>query len=66
MSDWLRVEYLPPGLRELADAEQLTEPEVKQLAAAWDTIRGRRPKTLDEWRPLFEAVREYLRKDYGA
>lgn len=65
MSNWLRAEYLPPGLRELADAEQLTEANVKQLAAAYNTIRGRRPKTLEEWRPLYEAVKQYLREDYG-
>lgn len=62
MGKWMRAEYLPPGLRELADAEQLTEAQVKQLAAAWDTIRGRRPKTLEEWRPLYDVIKKYLRE----
>lgn len=56
---------LPPGLRELAEAEQLTDPQVKQLADAWDTIRGQRPRTLAEWMPMYEAIKKYLRKDYG-
>lgn len=65
MTNWLRAEYLPPGLRELAQEQNLSEAQVKQLAAAYDTIRGHRPKTLEEWRPLYEAVKEYLREDYG-
>lgn len=60
MSNWLRAEYLPPGLRELADAKQLSEVQVKQLAQAWDTMRGKRPTTLAEWLPLYEAVAVYL------
>lgn len=63
--NWMRAEYLPPGLRELAAAENLTETQVKQLAAAWDTIRGHRPKTLEEWQPLYEAIKQYFREDYG-
>lgn len=60
MTNWLRAEYLPPGLRELADAEQLNDEQVKQLARAYDTIRGKRPQTLTEWRPLYEAAKKYL------
>lgn len=60
MSNWLRAEYLPPGLRELADEEQLSEAQVKQLARAWDTIRGHRPKTLEEWRPFWRAIKQYF------
>jgi len=65
MNNWLSAQYLPPGLRELAYEENLTEAQVKQLADAWDTIRGHRPKTLEEWRPFYNAVKGYLREDYG-
>lgn len=56
-----REQRLPPGLRDLANDKGLTEKQVDQLAQAWDTIRGHRPKTLEEWLPLYEAVREYLK-----
>lgn len=60
MNNWLSAQHLPPGLRELAHEEGLTEANVKKLAAAWDTIRGHRPKTLDEWRPFYQVIKKYL------
>jgi hypothetical protein len=51
---------LPPGLRELADAENLNESQVKKLSDAWGTIRGRKPQTLEEWMPLYRAVKHFL------
>ena len=51
---------LPPGLRDLANAEGLSETQVQQLARAWDTIRGHRPKTLEEWRLLWGAIKKYF------
>lgn len=59
----LREQQLPPGLRDLAEAKELSEGQVDKLARAWDTIRGRRPKTLEEWLPLYEAVKEYFAED---
>lgn len=63
MTNWMRAEYLPPGLRELADEEQLTEAQVKKIAAAYDTIRGGRPKTIEEWRVFWGAVKPYFVED---
>lgn len=57
--------YLPPGLRELAEAEKLNDNQVRQLAESYYTIRGGKPKTLAEWYPLYNAVKKYLRDDYG-
>lgn len=56
---------LPPGLRELAEAERLTDSEVKQLAEAYLTIRGPKPKALDEWRPLWRAIKTFLEDANG-
>lgn len=56
---------LPPGLRELAQAENLTDANIKQLADAYDTIRGGRPRTLEQWQQFYAAVKLYLREDYG-
>jgi len=55
-----REQRLPPGLRDLANEEGLSETQVDKLAQAWDTIRGHRPKTLEEWRPLYRAIKKYL------
>lgn len=44
---------LPPGLRELAEAEQLPDGEVTRLAEVWPTIRGKKPTTLAEWREFW-------------
>ena len=54
---------LPPGLRDLANEQGLSEDLVQKLAAAWDTIRGHRPKTLEEWRPLYKAIKKYFEED---
>lgn len=56
-------QLLPPGLRDLANAESLTEAQVLQLARAWQTIRGHRPKTLEEWKSFYEAVKKYFREE---
>jgi hypothetical protein len=58
-----REQQLPPGLRDLANAKGLGEAQVDKLARAWNTIRGRRPKTLEEWLPLYEAVKKYFAED---
>jgi hypothetical protein len=59
----LREQQLPPGLRDLANAKGLSQAQVDKLARAWDTIRGRRPKTLEEWLPLYEAIKNYFVED---
>jgi hypothetical protein len=41
---------LPPGLREVAVADGLDDEQVRQLAEMWHTIRGQKPKTVEEWR----------------
>lgn len=51
---------LPPGLKELAEAESLDDNQVRQLAEAWPTIRGRKPTTVEEWRPLYEAIKKFV------
>ncbi len=58
-----REQSLPPGLRDLANEQGLTEAQVDKLAGAWDTIRGHRPKTLEEWRPLYQAIKKYVEDD---
>lgn len=51
---------LPPGLYDLAMAENLSDARVRQLAAAWDTIRGHRPRNLAEWREFYNAVKQFF------
>lgn len=51
---------LPPGLREFAEADKLTPDRVRQLAAAYPTIRGRKPATVSEWRTLHNAISKFL------
>lgn len=58
-----REQRLPPGLRDLANEQGLNQAQVDQLAQAWDTIRGHRPKTLGEWRPLYQAIKKYVEED---
>ncbi len=58
-----REQLLPPGLRDLANEKGLSEAQVDKLAAAWDTIRGQRPKTLEEWLPLYNAIKHYFTED---
>lgn len=55
-----REQRLPPGLRDLANAEGLSEEQVDKLAAAWNTIRGHRPTTLEEWQPLWQTLKHYF------
>lgn len=58
---YVRVQpALPPGLRELADAEGLSDETVAFLAQTWQTIRGRRPVTLEQWRPLYNSMKPHM------
>lgn len=54
---------LPPGLREFADAYQLSDNMVAELANTWDTIRGRRPQTAEEWARIWEFIRQLMDDD---
>ena len=49
-----------PGLAVLAAEKGLSDEVVRKLDRAWNTIRGRRPQTLEEWLPLYDAVRKYF------
>jgi hypothetical protein len=57
-----REQRLPPGLRDLANAEGLSEAQVDKLTAAWNTIRGHRPTTLEEWQTLYGAIKHYFQE----
>ena len=46
---------LPEELQKFALAEQLPEEEIKLLARI--EYRGRRPKTVDDWKFLYEAIK---------
>lgn len=48
--------YLPPGLREFAAADKLTDEQVRLLAEAFPTIRGRKPVSVAEWRDLWRII----------
>lgn len=50
---------LPPGLAEFARMEKLTEAQVRQLAQAYPTMRGRKPATVEEWRTLWSAIKKF-------
>jgi hypothetical protein len=53
----------PPGLRELAEEKGLTESQIQKVAAAWDTIRGKRPRTIEEWRIFWGEVGHYFKEE---
>ena len=46
---------VPEGLRNFAYAEQLTEEEIRMLARI--EYRGHRPRTIDDWKFLYEAIK---------
>ena len=48
---------LPPGLQELAQEKEMTASQVRQFVEMYGTIRGKKPTTLDEWLPLYDAVK---------
>lgn len=50
---------LPPGLREFAAADKLTDEQVKRLDEAYGTIRGGKPMTVEEWREIWLAVSKF-------
>lgn len=51
---------VPPGLRQLAEEDGLTEYQVNKFYEASLTIRGKRPNTVDEWRTLWNAIKGYF------
>jgi len=57
---------LPPGLCELAEAEKLSDEEVRQLAEVWHTIRGKKPTTLDEWQKFAAMLKRVLGEELKA
>lgn len=50
----------PPGLMAFADAYQLSDETVQTLTDTWHTIRGRRPRTQEEWARLWEFVKQLI------
>jgi hypothetical protein len=46
---------LPPSLREFARQERLPEDDLKMLARI--RYRGRVPRTVDDWRFIYESIR---------
>lgn len=63
MTTWLSPAALPPGLREFAAEEGLTDEQVQKVARAYTTIRGRGPRTVEEWRPFWNAVKKYFEEE---
>lgn len=60
MTTWLNPEALPLGLREFAAQEGLTDEQVQKVARAYTTIRGRGPRTVEEWQVFWNAVKKYF------
>lgn len=54
---------IPEGLRIFAMAEQLSEQEIKMLARI--EYRGLRPRTLDDWKYLYESIKRSVRSGDG-
>jgi transcriptional regulator with XRE-family HTH domain len=52
---------IPEGLRIFAMTEQLSEQEIKMLARI--EYRGQRPRTLDDWKYLYESIKRSVRPD---
>lgn len=50
-----QLEDIPEELQKFALAEQLPKEEIKLLARI--EYRGRRPKTVDDWKFLYEAIK---------
>lgn len=63
MTTWLNPQALPLGLRQFAAEEGLTDEQVQKVARAYDTIRGGRPRTMEEWRIFWNAVKPYFQED---
>jgi hypothetical protein len=57
--------YLPPGLREFATADKLTDEQVRQLAQVYPTIRGRKPVNAAEWRDLWRIIVSVEKEQFG-
>jgi len=55
---------IPDALRQFAEAEELPEEDVKMLAQI--RFRGEQPKTPDDWRFLYDAIKRSVRKDVSA
>lgn len=51
----LTVTDIPPELREFADAERLPESDVQMLAGV--QFRGERPRSVERWRFIYNAIR---------
>ena len=49
---------MPPGLVEFALADDIPDSVTMRLSEAWYTIRGKRPTTVDEWRTLYEPLKD--------
>jgi hypothetical protein len=49
---------IPPALREFALQEGLSYDSVDRLSRI--PLRGHEPKTAEDWRKIYEVVREYL------
>jgi transcriptional regulator with XRE-family HTH domain len=49
---------IPEELREFAIAEQLSEEEIKMLARI--EYRGHRPRTLNDWKYLYESIKRSI------
>lgn len=48
-------QQVPPGLRELAEAEDIPETDVAMLAGI--KFRGEQPRSMERWRHIYEAIR---------
>lgn len=52
---------IPEGLRKFAMTEQLSEQEIKMLARI--EYRGQRPRTIADWKFLYESIKRSVRPD---
>jgi len=57
----MRVEwYMYAGLKEFANEQGLDEEDAKLLLQTANTIRGKFPTTVEEWRTLYDAIQVVL------
>jgi transcriptional regulator with XRE-family HTH domain len=49
------LDVLPPGIREFAQDAQLTDDEIRMLAAL--NFRGNRPSDRDSWRAIYDVIK---------
>lgn len=53
----------PPGLRQLAEEQELTIAEIEEIYSIAITIRGRKPVTLEEWSSFYDIIEKFKEEE---